>query len=126
MKHDRRLIALATSCSADELNFYCALMNVGDLVDAAACGDDVQHGKPNSSLVDVVLLRAGHIPPEDAIMIGDTPYDAMAARRAGVSAIGMLSGGFSKQELEASGCVAVYHDPADLLAHYGETVRMQV
>jgi phosphoglycolate phosphatase-like HAD superfamily hydrolase len=49
----------------------------------------------------------------------------MAAQRAGVAAIGLLSGGFSRQDLEASGCIAVYRDPADLLARYGETVRLQ-
>jgi phosphoglycolate phosphatase-like HAD superfamily hydrolase len=63
--------------------------------------------------------------PKDAIMIGDTPYDAIAAKRLGVRTIGMLSGGFSRQELEASGCIAVYRDPADLLARYEETVRLQ-
>jgi phosphoglycolate phosphatase-like HAD superfamily hydrolase len=64
--------------------------------------------------------------PEDTIMIGDTPYDAITAKRAGVvGTIGMLSGGFSRRDLEASGCIAVYRDPADLLAHYEETVRLQ-
>jgi phosphoglycolate phosphatase-like HAD superfamily hydrolase len=58
-------------------------------------------------------------------MIGDTPYDAVAAKRTGVRAIGMLSGGFSGQDLEASGCIAVYRDPTDLLACYDKTVRLQ-
>jgi phosphoglycolate phosphatase-like HAD superfamily hydrolase len=92
VKRGRQLIAVATTSSADELDHYLALTNVGDLVDA----------------------------------VGDTPYDAIAAKRAGVVAtIGLLSGGFSRPELEASGCIAVYRDPADLLAHYEETVRLQ-
>jgi phosphoglycolate phosphatase-like HAD superfamily hydrolase len=85
----------------------------------------VQHDKPDSALIEVALLRAGKLAPKDAIMIGDTPYDAIAAKRLGVGTIGMLSGGFSRQELEASGCIAVYRDPADLLARYEETVRLQ-
>jgi phosphoglycolate phosphatase-like HAD superfamily hydrolase len=121
----RRLIAVATSSSADELDHYLALTGAGDLVDAVACGDDVQHGKPDSALIEVALLRAGDVAPHDAVMIGDTPYDAVAAKRAGVRAIGMLSGGFSGQDLEASGCIAVYRDPADLLAHYDKTVPLQ-
>jgi phosphoglycolate phosphatase-like HAD superfamily hydrolase len=125
VKRAGQLIALATSSSADELDHYLALTNTGDLVDAVACGDDVQHDKPNSALIEVAILRTGGITPEHAVMIGDTPYDAMAARRAGVAAIGLLSGGFSRQDLEASGCIAVYRDPADLLARYGETVRLQ-
>jgi phosphoglycolate phosphatase-like HAD superfamily hydrolase len=125
VKRAGQLIALATSSSADELDHYLVLTNTGDLVDAVACGEDVQHDKPNSALIEVVLLRAGGVMPEHAVMIGDTPYDAIAARRAGLAAIGMLSGGFSRQDLEASGCIAVYRDPADLLARYGETVRLQ-
>jgi beta-phosphoglucomutase-like phosphatase (HAD superfamily) len=89
VKRERRLVALATSSSADELDYYRSLMNVGDLVDAVSCGDDVHHDKPDSALIDVVLLRAGNVPPEDAVMIGDTPYDAMAAKRARVGAIGI-------------------------------------
>ena len=53
------------------------------------------------------------------------PYDAMAAKRARVGIIGMLSGGFSRADLEASGCAAVYRDPTDLLAHYNEAVRLR-
>ncbi|TMJ94729.1 MAG: HAD family hydrolase [Alphaproteobacteria bacterium] len=124
VKRARRRIALATSASADELDHYLSLLYVGDLVDAVACGDDVQHDKPDSALIEVALLRAGKVAPEDAVMIGDTPYDAIAAKHARVRAIGMLSGGFSRTELEASGCAAVYRDPADFLAHYEETARL--
>ena len=122
VKRAGQKIAIATSSSADELDHYIALMNAGDLVDAVACGEDVQHDKLDSALIEVALLRTGGIAPEHAVMIGDTPYDAIAARRAGLAAIGMLSGGFSRHDLDASGCIAVYHDPADLLARYGEAV----
>jgi HAD superfamily hydrolase (TIGR01549 family) len=126
LKGGQQRIAVATSSSVDELDHYLALTDVGNLVDAIACGDDVQHEKPDSALIKVALLRAGKVAPPDAIMIGDTPYDAIAAKRAGLAAtIGVLSGGFSRRDLEASGCLAVYRDPADLLAHYEETVRLQ-
>jgi phosphoglycolate phosphatase-like HAD superfamily hydrolase len=125
VKQEGQLIALATSCPADQLDHYRSLINVGNLVDAVSCGDDVEHDKPDSGVINIVLLRAGNVPPEHAVMIGDTPYDAMAAKRARVRAIGMLTGGFSRHELEVSGCIAVYRDPADLLACYDETVRLQ-
>src|SRR5262249_29758434 len=125
IKRARQLIAVATSSSADELDRYLALTDARERVDACACGDDVQRGQPDSALIEVALLRAGDVAPHDAVMIGDTPYDAVAAKRAGVRAIGMLSGGFSGQDLEASGCIAVYRDPADLLAHYDKTVPLQ-
>ena len=53
------------------------------------------------------------------IVVGDTPYDAEAARKAGLRTIGLLSGGFPEQELRQAGCVAIYQDPADLLRNYG-------
>jgi HAD superfamily hydrolase (TIGR01549 family) len=124
VKRARRGIALATSASADELDHYLSLMKAGDLVDAVACGDDVDHDKPDPALIEVALLRAGKVTPAEAVMIGDSPYDAIAAKHARVRALGLLSGGFSKSELEASGCAAVYRDPADLLAHYEETARL--
>jgi HAD superfamily hydrolase (TIGR01549 family) len=124
VKRARGRIALATSASADELDHYLSLLRVGDLVDAVACDDDVQHDKPDSALIEVALLRAGKVAPEEAVMVGDTPYDTIAAKHARVRAIGLLSGGFSRSELEASGCSVVYRDPADLLAHYEETARL--
>ena len=50
-----------------------------------------------------------------ALVIGDTPYDAIAARRAGLRAVGVLCGGFPEKDLRDEGCVKIYRDPADLL-----------
>ena len=74
-------------------------MDVADLVDAVACGEDVKHDKPDPALLQLALARLGARPEQSLVMIGDTPYDALAARRAGVAAIGMLSGGFSCKAL---------------------------
>jgi phosphoglycolate phosphatase-like HAD superfamily hydrolase len=51
-------------------------------------------------------------------MVGDTPWDIMAAAKAGVRTIGVLCGGFPEEELRAAGTSAIYHDPAHLLAEY--------
>jgi phosphoglycolate phosphatase-like HAD superfamily hydrolase len=59
--------------------------------------------------------------PEEAIVVGDTPYDAEAAGKAGLATIGLLCGGFPEDELRAAGCIAIYRDPADLLARYDES-----
>jgi len=121
IKQDGRPIALATSSSNDECKHYRTLADVGDLVDAMACGDDVEHDKPDPALA---LQRAGDIAPESAVMVGDTPYDAMAASRIGATAIGVRSGGFSEAELSGSGCSAVYLDVADLLARYDQFLKL--
>jgi len=51
-------------------------------------------------------------------VIGDTPYDAEAAGKAGLRTIGLLCGGWSEADLKKAGCMATYKDPADLLAQY--------
>ena len=54
-------------------------------------------------------------------MIGDSPWDAVAAGRLGVRALGVLCGGFPEADLRKAGCVAIYRDPADLLARLDES-----
>ncbi len=59
--------------------------------------------------------------PDEAIVIGDTPYDAEAAGKAGLRSIGVLCGGFPEAGLREAGCIAIFRDPADLLARYDES-----
>jgi HAD superfamily hydrolase (TIGR01549 family) len=113
LKNAGAKIALATDSDAEELSLYQKLMNIEDLIDAVSCGDDVKIGKPHSGLIKNALGKLG-AKVEEAIMVGDTPYDAEAARGAGVVAIGVLTGGFSKEILQASGCSEVAPDLADL------------
>ena len=53
--------------------------------------------------------------------MGDTLYDAEAARKAGIRGVGLLCGGFPEEDLRAAGCIAIYRDPADLLANYDKS-----
>jgi len=108
-------IALATDCKGPELKHYLSLMNVSDLIDTMACGDDVEHGKPDPRLVGLALRKLG-ISAGEAVMIGDTPYDAEAALAAGASAAGLLTGGFAKEALAEAGCFAVAKDLRELSA----------
>ena len=113
IKRDGGRIALATDCQSDELRRYRSLMNVDDLIDAIACGDEVSTGKPDPALVELALDHLGGPPPAFATMIGDTPFDAQAARSAGVTAWGTLSGGHSRSALIDAGCSAVVSSVAD-------------
>jgi len=106
LKKDGAKIALATDCKGPELRQYLALLNVNDLIDAMACGDDVEHGKPDPRLVGLALRKLG-LPGSEVVMIGDTPYDAEAAQGTGTAAGGVLTGGFSKETLLQAGCLAV-------------------
>jgi phosphoglycolate phosphatase-like HAD superfamily hydrolase len=69
--------------------------------------------------VTAAIERTG-CPHERSVMIGDTPYDVEAAKRAGIQIIGLTCGGWAREDLR--GAVAVYADPADLLARYESSV----
>jgi phosphoglycolate phosphatase-like HAD superfamily hydrolase len=112
-------IALATDCQADELKHYRKLISVDDLIDAIACGDELSKGKPDPEVVELALHRLG-TPASLATMIGDTPFDAQAARRASVTAWGTLSGGHSRPSLVEAGCSVVEPSVEDLKRYFSE------
>jgi phosphoglycolate phosphatase-like HAD superfamily hydrolase len=111
-------IALATGCHNAELKQYRALMDVDDLIDAIACGEDVSKGKPDSGLVEMALDHLGGTPPVFATVIGDTPFDAQAARRAGAAAWGVLAGGHPKSSLIDAGCSLIVPSVGDLVKYF--------
>jgi HAD superfamily hydrolase (TIGR01509 family) len=98
-------IGLATAAQADELAVYLELTGAREFVDVVACGDDKVRGKPHPDLFRLTLGRLGV--RKNALAVGDTPYDAIGAGRAGIRTIGTMSGGFSLRELEDAGCYAV-------------------
>jgi HAD superfamily hydrolase (TIGR01549 family) len=102
-------IALATDCKGAPLRHYLALLAADDLIDSMACGDDVEHGKPDPRLVGLALRKL-EVPAGQAVMIGDTPYDAEAATGAGTAAAGLLTGGFTREALTEAGCFAVVEE----------------
>jgi phosphoglycolate phosphatase-like HAD superfamily hydrolase len=106
-------IALATDCQSDELKRYRSLMDVDDLIDAIACGDEVSKGKPDPALVELALRHLGGTPAASATMIGDTPFDAQAARSAGATAWGTLTGGHARSSLIDAGCSVVVSSVGD-------------
>ena len=106
-------IALATDCQSDELKRYRSLMNVDDLIDAIACGDEVSKGKPDPALVELALRHLGSTSAVSATMIGDTPFDAQAARSAGATAWGTLTGGHARSSLIDAGCSVVVSSVGD-------------
>jgi phosphoglycolate phosphatase-like HAD superfamily hydrolase len=111
-------IALATDCQSDELKRYRRLMNVDDLIDAIACGDEVSKGKPDPALVELALHHLGDTSAMSATMIGDTPFDAQAARSAGVTAWGTLTGGHARSSLIDAGCSVVVASVGDFAQYF--------
>jgi phosphoglycolate phosphatase-like HAD superfamily hydrolase len=114
--HDAGLkVAAASSAKKSELEVYLDIARIKDLIDVAASSEDAERSKPAPDIFQVALAKLGIEGPE-AVAIGDTPYDAKAARKAGISTIGMLCGGFTEADLRKGGCVAVYPGPGALLA----------
>lgn len=113
-------IVIASSASNDELQDLLNVARVADLVDLATTSDDVGESKPAPDIVEVALRKA-RAPAPEAIMIGDTPYDVEAARRASVAIVGVRCGGWDDDSL--AGAMAVFADPADVCAHLSELLR---
>jgi len=81
--------------------------------------DQVSHAKPDSDLFLAAAERLG-ISISDSVVVGDSVWDLLAARRARALGVGLLSGGYGQDELERAGAYRACQDPADLLKHLDE------
>lgn len=118
IKADGKRIALASSAKKDELKTYKKLTRITDLVEEETSADDADKSKPHPDIFEATLAALGDVEADEAIVIGDTPYDAEAAGKIKLRTIGVLCGGFPETELRAAGCTDIYGGPADLLARY--------
>lgn len=118
-------ILLASSAQGEEIETYKDIANIADLIEAETSSDDAERSKPHPDIFAAALQKAGNPAPSEVIVIGDTPYDTQAAAKLELPMIGLLSGGFPEMELRGAGCVAIYQDPADLLAHYNHSPLQQ-
>ena len=121
VRADGKRIALASSAKGDELEAYKEIAHIEDLVEEETSKDDAERSKPHPDIFEAALEKLGDLKPGEAVVVGDTPYDAEAAGKLGLKTVGVLCGGFPEAELRAAGCVAIYRDPADLLARYAES-----
>jgi HAD superfamily hydrolase (TIGR01509 family) len=114
-------IVLATSSEEEDLATYGELLGMDDLVDEASSSADAKSSKPSPDIFAAALKKAG-IRPEQAIALGDTPWDAQAASKLNIPVIGLTCGGWKQDDLRDGGCVEVWQDPADLLLHYDDSI----
>lgn len=111
-------IALASSAKKDELAAYKKAARIEDLLHAETSTDDAERSKPDPDIFEAAMQRLGSPDAEHVIVIGDTPWDAEAAGKAGLRTVGLLCGGWPEEDLRQAGCIATYHNPADLLDQY--------
>ncbi len=118
-KNNGQRIALASSAKGDELKTFERIANIEDLVEVETSSADAKRSKPHPDIFEAALERLGDsIRPQQVIVVGDSPHDAEAAKKAGLRTVGVRCGGFPEADLWNAGCIALYDGPEDLLRHY--------
>jgi beta-phosphoglucomutase-like phosphatase (HAD superfamily) len=117
-------VALSSSADGDELEFYKQLANIDDLVEENTSASDADRAKPHPDIFQATLEKLG-VKAEHALALGDTPYDAEAAGKAGVWTVGVTTGGWSEKELLDAGCVEVWKDVCELLQNFERSAFMR-
>lgn len=119
MRDEGNRLVVATSASEEDLDALLEQAGIADILKKATSADDAEDSKPDPDIIQAALKKAG-VEADAAVMLGDTPYDVAAATKAGVPVIALRCGGWEDEELH--GAVEIYDDPADLLAHYSESL----
>ncbi len=115
LQKDGLKLMIASSAKDKELKSLLQAAHVDDLLREATTSDDVDNSKPDPDIVHAALTKIG-LPPQQVLMLGDTPYDLEAVSKAGLALIALRCGGWNDKDL--AGALAMYNDPADLLDHY--------
>jgi HAD superfamily hydrolase (TIGR01509 family) len=110
---------IATSGRMGSAKYNLDILEVDPAKVPVVTRDDVRHAKPDPDLFVAAASRLG-VDIQSAVIVGDSIWDMLAARRARGLGVGLLSGGYGQDELERSGAIRVYEDPADLLRHIDE------
>jgi HAD superfamily hydrolase (TIGR01509 family) len=115
--------ALASSSAKKDLDTYQKIANISDLVDETTSADETARSKPHPDVFSATLKKL-NAKPANVLALGDTPYDAESAGKAGIRTIGVTTGGWSRQELLDAGCIEVYKDVAELLERFDQSALM--
>ena len=109
-------VVLATSAKDDEVELMQDALGARDAIGTVVSSGAVERAKPDPDIVERALSESG-TERARAVMVGDAVWDVIAARRAGIPCIGLLSGGIAEEQLRDAGAIEVYPDPAALLGN---------
>jgi HAD superfamily hydrolase (TIGR01509 family) len=112
---------LATSGKEDDLEWMLPAIGAEESFSGATTSSQVEDGKPAPDLL-TASLEKHRLDPRRTVLVGDTVWDVEAAKKAGIPCIGVLVGGIAEAELREAGAAEVYADPADLLAHFDDSL----
>jgi len=118
LKERGHSLVLASSARQKEVDHYLELLDARGLADAWTTSADVESTKPKP---DLVLAAMEKVKADQAVMVGDSTWDAIAAKKAGVPSIGILTGGFSERDLQGAGACCVFESVNELKRHLDET-----
>jgi len=113
-----RRVVLASSAKPEEVDHYLELLDARGIVDDWTTSGDVEATKPEPDLVQAAIDKAGE---KDAVMVGDSTWDCIAAKNAGIETVAVLTGGFSEQELLDAGAACVFESIEELRGRISET-----
>ncbi len=113
-----RRVVLATSGKGEEVDRHVRSAEIGDPIDAIVTADDAERSEPAPHILAAALDRVAPLGPGQGLVVGDSPLNAQAAAKIGLSTVSLLCGGFAEEALRAAGCHAILRDPADLLERY--------
>lgn len=119
LRADGKTLVVATSAGAEDLKALLQQAGIEDLIEDSTNSDEAESSKPAPDIVESALAKSG-VTAADAVMLGDTPYDVKAARRAGVRVVALRCGGWRDADLR--GAAEIHEDPAELLVHYGRSL----
>ncbi|HEY4356546.1 MAG TPA: HAD family phosphatase [Acidobacteriaceae bacterium] len=113
-------LALASSADKEDLEAYKRIAHMEDLIEEETSASDARKAKPHPDIFEATLHRLG-LPASKCMALGDTPWDAEAAGKAGLRTIGVTTGGWSHKDLYEAGCIAVYDSVAELLERFDDS-----
>jgi len=115
-------LALATSANRQDADHHVDILSIKDIIGALVTGEDILHSKPHPEIFLKAAVELG-INPKESVAVGDSPHDMESAKRAGMTTIGVLTGGYSKKDLLTAGADKVYRDIAELFGHIEEVLQ---
>ena len=111
-------LVVASSAKKEELESLLKVCGAQGLAASATTSDDAEKSKPDPDILRQAIQKIA-LPKEEVVMLGDTPYDVAAARRAGLRVVALRCGGQKDNDLPAD---ELYNDPADLAAHFDDSL----
>jgi len=119
---DGKKIVLASSAKGAEVKFHIGVIGAEDLVTATTSADDVEHSKPCPDIFAAALQKVAPLGADEILVVGDSPFDVLAAKKLGLRVIALRSGGFPDKALQEAGADELFDGPEELLRRYEETL----